>query len=130
MENVIIDVGLDIVEIERIKKVCEKYKRFKERIYSLRELEQLSGKKDLYPSLAARFAAKEAFIKAIGGKYSGWNWKDVEILYGINGKPEINLRNKALEFALQKGVKDIKVSISHTHKYAVAVVVITIKGDR
>lgn len=126
MSDISIEVGLDIVEIERIKKICERYKNFKERIYSHEELRQLGNKKDVYASLAARFAAKEAFIKAIGGRYSGWNWKDVEVLYGINGKPEIRLKNKALEVALEKKVKEIKVSLSHTHKYAVAVVVIVL----
>lgn len=128
MSDINIEVGLDIVEIERIRKICERYKNFKERIYSHEELKQLGNKKDIYASLAARFAAKEAFIKAIGGRYQGWNWKDVEVLYGINGKPEIRLKNKALEVALEKKVKEIKVSLSHTHRYAVAVVVIILVG--
>lgn len=126
MSDISIEVGLDIVEIERIKRICERYKNFKERIYSHEELRQLGSKKDIYASLAARFAAKEAFIKAIGGRYSGWNWRDVEVLYGINGKPEVRLKNRALEVALEKKVKEIKVSLSHTHKYAVAVVVIVL----
>ncbi len=131
MNHISIEVGLDIIEIERIKNVCEKYKNFKERIYSQEELKQIGSKKDIYPSLAARFAAKEAFIKAIGGKYPGWSWKDIEVLYGLNGKPEIRLRNKALEIALEKRIKEIKLSLSHTRKYAVAVVVITlIKGEQ
>ncbi len=124
MENISLEVGLDIIEIERIKNACEKYRNFKERIYSPEELKQLGNKKDIYASLAARFAAKEAFIKALGGRYEGWRWKDVEILYGLNGKPEVRLKNKALEMALQKGIREIKVSLSHTHKYAVAIVIL------
>jgi len=124
MENVTLEVGLDIVEIERIKRACEKHKSFKERIYSHEELRQLGNRKDIYASLAARFAAKEAFIKALGGRYEGWRWKDVEILYGINGRPEVRLKNKALEVVLQRGVREIKLSLSHTHKYAVAIVIL------
>lgn len=124
MENISLEVGLDIIEIERIKNACEKHRNFKERIYSYEELKQLGNKKDIYASLAARFAAKEAFIKALGGRYEGWRWKDVEILYGLNGKPEIRLKNKALEVALQKGIREVKVSLSHTHKYAVAIVIL------
>jgi len=60
----------------------------------------------------------------LGGRYEGWRWKDVEILYGINGRPEVRLKNKALEVVLQRGVREIKLSLSHTHKYAVAIVIL------
>lgn len=129
MEEISIEVGLDIVEIERVKKVYERHKTFIERIFSIDERCQIRTKKNIFPSLAAHFAAKEAFIKAMGGKYPGWCWRDVEILYGLNGKPEIRLKNKALEMALQKRVKEVKVSLSHTNKYAVAIVILTIKGE-
>ncbi|PMQ01005.1 MAG: holo-[acyl-carrier-protein] synthase [Dictyoglomus sp. NZ13-RE01] len=120
----ILGLGLDIIEIDRIREACIKHKNFIERIYSLEERRQVLGRKDIYPSLAVRFSAKEAFIKALGGKYEGWCWRDVEILTGINGKPEVRLKNKALEEALKRGIKDIKLSLSHSNKYAVAVMII------
>ncbi|MCX7846185.1 MAG: holo-ACP synthase [Dictyoglomaceae bacterium] len=120
----IIGVGLDIIEIDRVREIVMKYKNFLERIFSVEERKQINTKKDIFPSTAARFSAKEAFIKALGGRFNGWCWKDVEVLTGINGKPEIRLKNKALEEAVRRGIKDIKVSLSHSNKYAVAVVII------
>lgn len=120
----ILGIGLDIIEIDRVREVAVRYKNFLERIFSIEERRQINNKKDKYPSIAARFSAKEAFIKALGGRFEGWCWKDVEILTGISGKPEIRLKNKALEEIIKRGVKDIKVSLSHSNKYAVAVVII------
>lgn len=120
----VLGLGLDIIEIDRMRDVSKKYKNFIERIFSIEERKQLINRKNIYPSLSARFSAKEAFIKALGGKYEGWCWKDVEVLTGFNGKPEIRLKNKALQEAMKRGIKDIKVSLSHSNKYAVAVVII------
>ncbi|MEN2984336.1 MAG: holo-ACP synthase [Dictyoglomaceae bacterium] len=120
----ILGIGLDIVEIDRIREVVIKHKNFLERILSVEERRQISSKKNNFSSIAVRFSAKEAFIKALGGKFEGWCWRDVEILTGVNGKPEIRLKNKALEEAVRRGIKDIKVSLSHSNKYAVAIVII------
>lgn len=120
----ILGLGLDIIEIDRIREAYQRHKNFIERIFSIEERRQLINKKNIFPSLAVRFSAKEAFIKALGGKYEGWCWRDIEILTGLNGKPEIRLKNKALEEAVKRGIKDIKISLSHSNKYAVAVVII------
>lgn len=120
----ILGVGLDIIEIDRIREISLKYRNFLERILSIEERRQISNKKDKFPSIAVRFSAKEAFIKALGGRFEGWYWKDVEVLTGINGVPEIRLKNKALEEAVKRGIKEIKISLSHSNKYAVAVVII------
>ncbi len=120
----ILGVGLDIIEIDRIREISLKYRNFLERILSIEERRQIGNKKDKFPSIAVRFSAKEAFIKALGGRFEGWCWKDVEVLTGINGVPEIRLKNKALEEAVKRGIKEIKISLSHSNKYAVAVVII------
>lgn len=120
----VLGLGLDIIEIDRIREAYQRHRNFIERILSIEERRQLINKKDIFPSLAVRFSAKEAFIKALGGRYEGWCWRDIEILTGLNGKPEIRLKNKALEEAIKRGIKDIKISLSHSSKYAVAVVII------
>ncbi len=120
----ILGVGLDIIEIDRIREIALKYRNFLERILSIEERRQIINKKDKFPSIAVRFSAKEAFIKALGGRFEGWRWQDVEVLTGINGAPEIRLKNKALEEAVKRGIKEIKISLSHSNKYAVAVVII------
>ncbi|MDD2331567.1 MAG: holo-ACP synthase [Candidatus Cloacimonetes bacterium] len=121
----IFGIGTDLVCIERIKGVIEKNPRFPERVFTPSEIDYCSAKANPYQSYAARFAAKEAFMKALG---TGWNgvisWMDIEIFNTGGGKPEIRTRNATAELLEQSGISKIHVSLSHDRDYACAYVVL------
>lgn len=111
-------IGVDIIEIQRIREAADKWQdRFLHRIYTEAELRDCEKR---WPSLAARFAAKEAVVKAMGiSKHIGWH--DIEIMRHENGAPSIRLHGNALRLAEQLGIQNFAISLSHTEKYAVAV---------
>ena len=115
-------VGVDLIEIERIEKLLDKYgDKFIKRIFTESEIQYCQKKKDR-GSYAARFAAKEAVFKATGlGLGKGMTWKDVEVINDEKGKPEIRLYGKTAE--LLKG-KEIHISISHSKDASLAMVVV------
>jgi len=115
-------VGVDLVEVGRIRDAASRFgDRFLKRIFTRRELEYCMGRRDPYPHLAARWAAKEAFVKALGTGFArGIKWKDVELLPG-GDRPYLVLGGRASELL---GERRAEVSISHTDSYAVAVVLI------
>jgi holo-[acyl-carrier protein] synthase len=116
-------LGIDIIEVNRIKKALERWgKRFLERVYTPKELAYCLKKRYPEGSLAGRFAAKEAVMKALGtGLSSGVSWKDIEIVNNKKGKPEVFLYGK-IKKILGKG--KILISISHTKEDAIAQVII------
>jgi holo-[acyl-carrier protein] synthase len=119
----IIGIGTDIIEINRIKKSYEKFgERFLKRIFVEEELHYCFSKKDPIPSLAIRFAAKEAFVKAAKlGKFHPYSWLDVRVSLTEDGLPGIvTFRELKKELS---GLR-IHLSMSHSDHYATAVVVI------
>lgn len=118
--------GVDIIEIERLKKSIEEIDSFKERVFTKNEIEYCDKRnKARYESYAARFAGKEAVLKALGtGLAEGLEWKMIEILNDEKGKPNVVLSQKALELYEGLGARDIDISVSHCGSYAVAYVVI------
>ena len=118
-----IKTGIDIIEIDRVKKSIENTENFRERVYTKKEIEYCESKKSQkYQHYAARFAAKEAVFKAISesleNKYQ-ISLKDIEIINDSNGRPYVNLINiDTIK------LENIDISISHCKKYAVANVVI------
>ena len=125
----ILSVGNDIVENSRIKETLEKFgEKFLEKVYTQEEVTYCLSKKDPIPHLSARFACKEAFIKAIeleNGKVL--EMKEIELSGNFFGKKNLALHGKAKELFLQKGYTEISVSISHTEMYSTAVVVLYCK---
>lgn len=120
----IIGIGTDIVEIERIKNAIDKYgERFKNRIFTDTEQEYCdSFNNNKYQHYAARFAAKESFSKAIGtGITKGFVFKEIGILNEPNGKPLVILEGALLE---KWGKYKISISLSHTDNNAVAYLII------
>ena len=114
--------GVDIIEISRIGRVLERYgQRFLARVYSPREIAYCRGRA---PNLAARFAAKEATMKALGTGVRGMGWKDVEVVRHRSGAPAIALHGRGKQRALRLGVQEVALSISHSRDYAVAFVVV------
>ncbi len=117
----LIGVGTDIVEIERIKSAVERSgSRFLERIFTAGEREYCDSRKDRYSSYAARFAVKEAVLKAMGTGLAGCSWVDVEVVRNSSGRPEIQLHGAAAEIAGSRGVQAVLISISHDRDRAVA----------
>ncbi|OGU35813.1 MAG: holo-[acyl-carrier-protein] synthase [Ignavibacteria bacterium RIFOXYB2_FULL_35_12] len=124
----VIGIGIDIIEIDRIKESIEKFgDRFLNKIYTQKELDYCLKKNNKYQHLAARFAAKEAVYKALA---TGWDadvsWQNIEISNEPNGMPIVTLQGKLKKF-LHKG-KDLKISMSHSRDY-VACMAIVYKSD-
>lgn len=115
-------IGIDIIEVERIKRLSLKWgSRFENRVYTPRELDYCGSTPTRYGRLAARFAAKEATLKALGtGLTVGMNWQDVEICADSVGKPSLILHGKVRQRASAIGIVSTFVSLSHTAAYAVA----------
>jgi holo-[acyl-carrier protein] synthase len=123
---VILGIGIDMEDVDRIRLVINRHgMRFLEKIYTQREIDYVEDKANRHERYAARFAAKEAAMKALG---TGWNkgvqWKDLEIVNGADGCPSIRLAGGALSRAMQMGFRRAHVSMSHTRRAAIAQVVI------
>lgn len=116
-------IGIDIIEIDRIRQSIENWgERFTCRVFTPAEQLHCEQRPNIYHSYAARFAAKEAVSKAFGtgiGKHLGW--LDIEILTHPESKaPSVQLSSRAQEWSQDRGVKDILISLSHARDYAVA----------
>lgn len=122
----IIGIGIDIVEIDRIKNSVEKYgDHFLNKVFTEREKAYCCSKSVPYSSLAGRFAVKEAALKALGtGLAQGIGWHMVETLNDSLGKPVLHLHGKARELADELNVTKLFVSISHCKSNAVAQVIL------
>jgi holo-[acyl-carrier protein] synthase len=113
-----ISVGVDLVEIPRIAAVLQRFgDRFLQRVYTPREIAYCRGRA---PQLAARFAAKEAVMKALGTGTRGVGWREVEVTRKRTGEPEIVLHGRAAERARNLGIGRIAISLSHSRDFAIA----------
>ena len=122
----IVGIGIDIEDVDRVKEAIERHgDRFIERVFTPGEVAYVKSKANKWERYAARFAAKEAAMKAIG---SGWDlgvgWRDVEVVNEPNGCPTLVLHRRAKEIADSKGCTRTWVSLSHTRKQAVAQVLL------
>jgi holo-[acyl-carrier protein] synthase len=124
----VIGIGIDIIEIDRIKKSVDgNGDKFLEKVYTPNELKYCLSKKNKYQHLAARFAAKEAIYKAISSNWdSELSWQDMEIVNTPNGMPEVKFKGN-LEKFLSKD-KDLKISMSHSRDYVTCVAIIYKNG--
>jgi len=113
--------GIDLIEVSRLRAAVERHgKRFLERIFTPLELDECGGQ---VGSLAGRFAAKEAAVKALGCGIGVVSWQELEIHRGENGKPVLCLYGAADRLAQASGLTVWSVSLSHTHEHAIAIVV-------
>lgn len=113
--------GIDIIEIDRVQSVAERYgERFLNRVYTEGERAYCRGRA---PQLAARFAAKEAAMKALGTGVRGVAWREVEVVRLPGRAPEIVLHGRAQKRAEWMSLQRMALSISHSRRYAVASVV-------
>ena len=122
----IIGMGTDLVEIERIQRSVERFgDRFLRRVYTAGEIAYCTRKKNFAESFAARFAAKEAGAKALGTGISfGVSWTEFEVVRERTGKPSLRLSGRAAQIAQRLGVARTVVSLTHTRGLALAVVVL------
>jgi holo-[acyl-carrier protein] synthase len=121
----IVSTGIDIVEVYRIEETMARTPRFGERVFTPAEREYCDAKGvAAAQSYAGRFAAKEAFLKALK---TGWRgkvtWQDIEIVNDCEGVPSFNISGAAAEIFSGLGAKHIQLSISHTAEHAVAHVI-------
>lgn len=113
--------GVDIIEVHRIDEAILRHKqRFFERFFTERELIEAGGRT---PSLAARFAAKEAVAKAFGCGIGDVGWREIEVVRDDHRQPQLILHGAALQMAVDLGITTWSLSLSHTHEHAVAFVV-------
>jgi len=124
----IVGMGLDVCSIERMRKALDRHgDRFFARICSPVEREDLSARADAATALAGRFAAKEAFAKALHGA-PGVGWHEVKVRRHPNGRPSLELEGKALAMARDFGASRWHVSITHDAGIAAAVVILESEG--
>lgn len=122
----IVGMGVDILEIERIAKAV-KNERFYAKIFSEAEMVLFAACKYRVETVAGRFAAKEAVLKALGCGLSDIPMSCIEVLRAPSGQPIARLKDAAKEKAESMGVKTIHISISHSARYAVAQAIV--EGD-
>ena len=116
----ILGIGTDIIEINRIEKALDRTESFKDKLLSREEKEYFFKKGNRTESIAGNFAAKEAISKALGTGVRNFEMNEIEVLRDELGKPYVRLLGNAKQIARQKGVTHIHISISHCKEYAVA----------
>lgn len=118
---VISGCGIDLVEISRIERTLERFGlRFLDRVFTPAERAYCLSRNKPEESLAARFAAKEAVAKSLGLGMGEFSWQDIEVVRPDKSQPEIELKGAALAKAQVLGVRQVLISLSHTHRHAVA----------
>ena len=119
-------IGVDLVNVQRIEKVIFRWgSRFVNRIFTDREARICYGRAFSHSAFALRFAAKEAFSKALGlGMRKGIRWRDIEVSNDAAGKPGLTLNGMASQICKEKGINGIHLSLSDDGDYGIAMVVL------
>jgi holo-[acyl-carrier protein] synthase len=123
----IVGTGVDIAEVDRIRESIERFgERFLHRVFTAAEIQYCERKKvSRFESYAARFAAKEAGMKALGTGWShGVRWRDIEVVRPPGQRPTIKFHGQAAVFAQKLGTRNIALSITHTREQALAHVIL------
>jgi holo-[acyl-carrier protein] synthase len=123
---VIVGLGIDLAEVERIRTAIERHgRRFTDRIYTVAEIAYVERKANRYERYAARFAAKEAAMKAIStGWRRGVRWQDFEVTNLPSGRPTLQFHGVAARIADELGVRNIALSLTHTAEQGMAIVIL------
>lgn len=124
----IVGIGMDVIEISRIRQALTK-ETFRQRVFTPREQAYCEARgKGSVASYAARFAGKEAVLKALGTGFSGGTWQDIEILPDDAGQPQVFLSGYFSDVADSKQIHCIYISLTHAQEYAAAQVIATSEG--
>jgi holo-[acyl-carrier protein] synthase len=128
---VIISIGIDIIEVRRVREVLQRTPRFCERVFTQKERDYCDSRGAVAAQhYAARFAAKEAALKALGTGWSGGvAWQDVEISSMESGAPVLEFHGLVRQLYEQSGATAVHLSISHTTEHAIAQVILERAGD-
>jgi holo-[acyl-carrier protein] synthase len=123
---VIVGTGVDLCEVDRLREAILRYgDRFKHRVFTDREIAYSERKANLYERYAARFAAKEAGMKALGtGWRGGIGWRDFEVTNLSSGRPTLAFHGRAADVAKTLGVRNVALSLTHTRDQAMAMVIL------
>jgi holo-[acyl-carrier protein] synthase len=115
-------LGVDLIEIERVKQAHVRFgRRFIERVFTPAEARYCLKKKDPYPSLAGRFAAKEAVIKAFSHGFGGrWKWTQIEVVREMSGKPTLKFTGILEKLRKERKIARIHLTIAHSKRDATA----------
>ena len=119
-------VGIDLIRIDRLEKSLARWgERFTKRVFTVDEVEICAGRSRPAPCLSMRFAAKEAFVKALGtGMRAPVLWRDIEVRNNRLGKPEITLSSRAEDFCREQGIHSWHLSLTDDGDYGAAVVIL------
>ena len=122
----IVGTGIDVAEVARLEQAAARHgRRFLERIFTAREIAYCERHRNRFERYAARFAAKEAGMKALGvGWRGGVRWQDLEVVNQRGGKPELRLSGVAARIAERQKVRNVSLSLTHTQTQAVAQVIL------
>jgi len=122
----IVGTGIDIAEVPRIRQAIERFgDRFLHRIFTDGEIRYCEKKATRFESYAARFAAKEAGMKALGTGWSrGIRWRDIEVVRPKGERPTLQFHGEAAAVAARLGTKNIALSLTHTSEQALAHVIL------
>jgi holo-[acyl-carrier protein] synthase len=121
--EVVIGIGIDAVEVERFREVLARTPGVARRLFTEAERAYGDRRRDPAERLAARFAAKEAVMKALGVGLGAFAFHDVEVVRAPSGQPGLELRGRAADLARERGVTGWRLSLTHTHRMAEAVAV-------
>ncbi|MFM8311159.1 MAG: holo-ACP synthase [Ilumatobacteraceae bacterium] len=117
--------GIDVVDIDHFRRALQRTPTMRERLFTVDELADLEGAADPVPSLAVRFAAREAVMKAMGLGLGAFGFHEVWVRRQPSGAPILHVAGRALELAVERGIGDWHLSLSHTRLVAVASVIAT-----
>lgn len=122
----IVAIGIDIIEIARVEEIfARRGERFRNRVFTQAEIAYCEGRASSVESYAARFAAKEAMMKALGtGWGEGVGWQDIEVVRAETGAPSVQLHGRALERMTEMGARKAHLSLTHSREIAMAQVIL------
>jgi holo-[acyl-carrier protein] synthase len=124
----VIGVGVDVVDLDRFARSLERTPQLGERLFGESDWDGVPDGEARVQSLAARFAAKEATLKALGGHISGFSWHDIQVAKAASGAPSLVLSGGAQERASEKGIDSWHLSLSHDGPVALAFVIAESRG--
>jgi holo-[acyl-carrier protein] synthase len=118
----IVGTGVDLVRIERVRRLVERWQdRFLERVFTPEEVRYAFGRRDPAEHLAARFAAKEATLKALGtGLSMGVRWREMEVRRARGQRPTLALSGRTADLGAARGIRTLHLSLTHDGEYAMA----------
>jgi len=125
----VIGVGVDVVDLDRFARSLERTPQLGERLFGESDRQGIPEGTTRAQSLAARFAAKEAALKALGGNIPGFHWHDIQVVKSEGGVPTLQVTGGAAQRALEKGVNSWHLSLSHDGPVAVAFVIAESVGE-